>query len=254
MPSLFSDARMAAGYAAARPPVHPLVVERARPWLGGAPRRLVVDLGCGAGLSTRPLVPLGQCVVGIDPAPVMVAAASQVVKGARFAVGTAEALPLRAHSVDLLAAAGSLNYVDPGAAFDEAARVLGPDGALLAYDFSPGRTIRGTPTLDAWFEAFMRRYPPPRDNALPLDPSVLAGVSPRFRLAHATEFDVGLPLTRDAYTAYVLTETNVQDALTRGHHLDDVCAWVSASLAPVFGDDAREVRFRGYVALLRPWP
>lgn len=48
--------------------------------------------------------------------------------------------------------------------------------------------------------------------------------------------------------------SSVQDALAQGHHLDDVGAWVSASLAPVFGDDTREVRFRGYVALLRPRP
>lgn len=251
MSNPFGDARMAAGYAAARPPVHPLVVQRVRPWLGTQPRRLVVDLGCGAGLSTRPLVPLGERIVGVDPAPAMVAAARHTVPEARFVVGAAEALPLFAHSVDLLTAAGSLNYTDARASLDEAARVLGPEGALLVYDFSPGRTITGTASLDAWFETFLHRYPPPVDDALALDPATLARVSPHFRLAHADDFEVDLPMTHDAYAAYLLTETNVQDALGRGHALADVGAWVSSSLAPIFGPEPRDVRFRGYLALLR---
>ena len=57
-------------------------------------------------------------------------------------MGTAEAIPLRDRSVDLITAAGSLNYANLDLFFPEAARVLLPHGVLVVYDFSPGRSFR----------------------------------------------------------------------------------------------------------------
>ena len=62
-----------------------------------------------------------------------------------FAAGVAEAIPLGDRSVDLITAAGSLNYVDLDVLLPEAARVLMPDGVLVVYDFSAGRSFRPQP-------------------------------------------------------------------------------------------------------------
>ena len=58
MSSPFAGSRMAAGYASARPPVHPRVIDRVRAWLGTSRVGRAADVGCDAGLSTEPLVAL----------------------------------------------------------------------------------------------------------------------------------------------------------------------------------------------------
>jgi predicted TPR repeat methyltransferase len=45
-------------------------------------------------------------------------------------------------SLDLIAAAGSLNYVALDRFFPEAARILAPNGLLLAYDFPQRPQLR----------------------------------------------------------------------------------------------------------------
>jgi len=252
MSSLFSDARMAAGYASARPPVHPRVIDRVRAWLPHPRVARAADVGCGAGVSTEPLLDLADECLGLDPAQEMVGLARRRVPRARFVAARAEALPFRSAAIDLLTAAGSLNYADLSRFFAEAARVLAPGGALVVYDFSPGRSFAGSRRLDAWFDTFMARYPPPASRGQPLSPALLATVARGFRLARGDDFEIGLPITPEFYVSYVLTETNVQEAIGAGGSLDDIHAWCSETLAPVFGGREREVVFRGYVALLVP--
>ncbi len=79
MANPFGDDLMAAGYAAARPPVHPRVIDLLRRWVGSRRVEVAADLGCGAGLSTRPLVALARVCIGFDPAEAMVRAARRVV-------------------------------------------------------------------------------------------------------------------------------------------------------------------------------
>jgi SAM-dependent methyltransferase len=72
MPNPFASPAMAAGYAKSRPAVHPHIIERVRAFLGAtAPLHRGLDVGCGAGLSTRALQGLAAQCVGLDPAPEM---------------------------------------------------------------------------------------------------------------------------------------------------------------------------------------
>ena len=170
-----------------------------------------------------------------------------VAPGASFAVGRAEALPFAAHSFDLLTAAGSLNYVsDLDAFFAEAARVLTPGGRLVVYDFNPGRSFGGSDALDRWFEAFSTAYPWPASEARPLDPDVLAGIAPTVGREAHENFRLPLTLTPEFYLNYMLTETNVAFAQRRGVPFEQIRAWCSETLAPVWQGSAREVVFSGY--------
>ena len=207
MPNPFSDTTMAAGYAAARPPVHPRVLALSQSWLDGRAVRCAADLGCGAGLSTRPLLALAPRVIGFDPAEAMVRVARTICPDARFVAAGGEAMPLPTRSVDPLAAAGSLNYArDLEAVWPEAARVLTRDGIFAVYDFSPGRRFADAPTLDAWFETFTARHPYPQSQATPLSPDILAARAHGFTVTRAEAFVVSLPLTPAFYVEYMLTE------------------------------------------------
>ncbi len=91
MSNPFGTAEMAAGYAKARPPVHEKVLGMVRGRMGAVGRAL--DVGCGAGLSTKPLTGwCGECT-GLEPAIAMLPYAAAAVPGARFVGGQAEALP-----------------------------------------------------------------------------------------------------------------------------------------------------------------
>jgi SAM-dependent methyltransferase len=252
MSNPFSDDVMAAGYAAARPPVHPRVIALMRAWLGRSSVRVAADLGCGAGLSTRPLVDFARVCVGFDPAESMVRAARRTAPQATFMVAAGEAIPLPSGSVDVVAAAGSLNYArDLDAVWPEVARVLARGGTFVVYDFSPGRSLADDEGLDHWYESFLERYPRPAGQARPLSPAILNDIAAGFVLRRGEEFAMPLPLSASFYVEYMLTETNVQHAVRRGTPLDEIRTWCTETLAPVFGGRERDVVFRGYLAHLQ---
>jgi SAM-dependent methyltransferase len=247
----FRDAAMAAGYTTARPLVHPSVIGLLRAWRRGARVRIAADVGCGAGLSTRALLDIADRCVGFDPSEPMIRAARRVSPGARFVIATAEAMPLASGTIELLTAAGSLNYVRVlDAVWTEARRVLTRRGTLAVYDFAPGSSFAGGPELAEWFEGFVARYPYPRSQARPLSPEVLSEVADGFAVERTDTFDLSLPMTCESYVSYVLTETNVQAAVSAGAPLDSVRSWCMAGLSPVFAGRGQDITFRGYLACL----
>jgi len=83
-----------------------------------------------------------------------------------------------------------------------------------------------------------------------LDPPTLARLATGFALRRQSPFVIGLTLSRPAYEAYILTETNVAAAVRDGAPLDGIAAWVSDTLSGFWADDSREVLFEGYWAEL----
>jgi ubiquinone/menaquinone biosynthesis C-methylase UbiE len=207
--NLFDTPQKAEGYAKARPPLHGRIVERF-----AVRASTVLDVGCGAGLSTAPLLRLSPHVFGIDPFSSMVKWGPSIAPGAHFLAGRAESLPFRSASFDLITAAGSLNYADPARAFPELRRVLAPNGTLVIYDFS-----------QADFP-----YERPADGALPLSPEILSQMETGFHFASAEILDLSVTMTHDQYVAYLRTEVNAPDPPPRSE-------W--------------RLRFKGYVVFLR---
>lgn len=248
--SLFGTPAMAAGYAAFRPPLHPLILRKAIAHLGvreRLPRGL--DVGCGSGASTRALAGLVSDCVGVDPVAPMLQLASAAVHEANFVLGRAEQLPIASRAVDLVTAAGSLNYTEPRRALAEVRRVLKAEGAFIVYDFSAGRRFADSTALDLWFLEFSRRYPPPPDKALRLNPESLAKLARDLLQPDGAEvFEIGLTLDREFYREYMMTETNVAYAVESGAEESAIRDWIRESLAAVFPAASREVLFDGYIA------
>ncbi|MGH9837487.1 MAG: class I SAM-dependent methyltransferase [Blastocatellia bacterium] len=163
---IYDSARLAAGYAFDRPPVHRHIIEKTKTSLGltGCGRR-ALDIGCGAGLSTAAIAPLAESVIGLEPAQAMLAHSREVAPQASFLVGQAERLPLRDGAFDLMTAVGAINYADLDLFLPEAARVLARDGVFIIYDFSAGRRFRESVLLDEW-------YAPRSSAAIPLCPDM----------------------------------------------------------------------------------
>jgi len=247
---IYESARMAAGYAFSRPPVHPHIIERIREDLHiERPLARGLDIGCGAGLSTAALAPLARCVAGLEPAVAMLAHRRAVAPRASFVAAQAERMPFAAGSFDIVTAAGSLNYVDLELFLPDLARVLTASGVMVIYDFSAARRLRENGALDAWYTEFERRYPP--KPGYEMDVRGLGYGRAGLRLEAVEPFEVAVPMTISQYVPYAMSETGVELAVARGVPEAEIRNWCEATLADVLGDEPRDVLFDAYVAYVR---
>lgn len=99
--------------------------------------RLVVDLGSGTGLSTRPWGPVAGEVVGIEPNPNMIEQARRnptTPANVRYQEGFSHDTRLPDACADLVTASTALHWMEPVSTFAEVGRILRPGGVFAASD------------------------------------------------------------------------------------------------------------------------
>ena len=116
---------------------------------------LVVDLGCGTGLSTRAWAGRARHVVGVEPNPAMLteARARTEVANVEFVEAYAGATGVDDGVADLVTCSQSLHWMEPDTTFAEAARILRPGGVFAAYDYDLPPAV--DPDVDAAFERYL---------------------------------------------------------------------------------------------------
>ncbi|MGI8312163.1 methyltransferase domain-containing protein [Saccharopolyspora hattusasensis] len=119
-------------YGQSRPAYSPrvldFVVEHAGPAVG-----VLVDVGCGTGLSTLPFSRIAVELIGVEPDPSMRAVAEKLLTrhGIKVRAGTAERTGLPDHSVDFIVAASCAEWFAQPLTAAEWRRVLVPGGKVL---------------------------------------------------------------------------------------------------------------------------
>ena len=157
--------------------------DRARPaypaeaiaWLVGSDRQVVLELGAGTGKLTSMLHGHGHQLLATDPLPQMLGVLGRKLPVPHVA-STAERIPVRSRSVDVVVCAQSFHWFDHDVALAEIARVLRPGGVISlvwnTYDV-------GIP----WVRRLKRMISPASDDAtLPLMST------PHFGFVEQTEF------------------------------------------------------------------
>jgi SAM-dependent methyltransferase len=112
-----------------------------------APRPvLVVDLGCGTGLSTRIWALSAQRVIGVEPSDDMRRRAQEATPAGNvsYQAGFSHDTHLPAAAADIVTCSQSLHWMEPESTFREAARILRPGGVFAAIDCD------WPPTLPDW--------------------------------------------------------------------------------------------------------
>jgi SAM-dependent methyltransferase len=132
----------------ALPPLLTRLAETPRP-------ALVVDLGCGTGLSTLLWAATAQQVIGMEPNDDMRAQAERRAARERpdathmrFLAGTGERTGLPDACADIVTASQAFHWMEPTATLVEVARILRPGGVFAAYDYDwPPLITRQTDAL-----------------------------------------------------------------------------------------------------------
>jgi ubiquinone/menaquinone biosynthesis C-methylase UbiE len=114
-----------------------------------AARGRVLEIGIGSGLNLPFYSQRAEEIIGLDPAPRLLArareASSRLSLPVRFIEGSAEAIPLEANSIDTVVTTWTLCTIGGVAqALGEVRRVLRPDGQLLfvEHGLAPDANVR----------------------------------------------------------------------------------------------------------------
>lgn len=247
-PRIYDSDRLARYYSLSRPPVHQAICAKlfsALPEVFAA--RSALDIGCGAGASTTVLVSHAANVVGIDPYLPMLLQARRRVPTATFIQATADALPATTASMDLVTAAGSLNYTNLQSSLAEVARVLSPTGCLAIYDFATGRVLPRDEPTEFRFLSFEQRFPWP--GGYTMDPARLPYAAHGLTLRLCDTFVVEISMSIDEYIEYLMGETNVEAAISGGSSEFDARDFCRQVFDPLFANGQRRVGFDSELAL-----
>lgn len=218
-------------YDSYRPQAPALVVDLLTGYLGGRPS-LVVDVGCGTGLSSFIWRKAADRVVGIEPNGDMIGKAREKLAllppddTGRFAFvqGYSNELDLESGSADIVTCSQSFHWMDPVSTLQEVGRVLRPNGIFAAYDcdWPP----QASWTVESGYERLLRladeaiaRRVPAADRAVKRDKGKhlenlrASGV---FRYVKEMVFHNIERCDADRYIGLALSQGGVQTALKHG--------------------------------------
>ncbi len=248
---LFEHDRVAAGYASARPHLHGEVFARVKDLIRpAAPFPRALDVGCGTGLSSVALCGLARDVTGVDAAVPMLRQASRG-DHVHYLASSAEELPFRSGSFDLIAACGSIDWVDRSRFLPRAAELLVTGGWLVPLDFGDAGRSPEMPDLERWHrEVFQKACPTPVAG----DPRVTAPEAEGFGFTAPAshDFATDCSFTAARYSDFLMTESGVIAAVEYGERSSgEIRAWLEEELRPLFAGESRRVAFDGYIQILK---
>jgi SAM-dependent methyltransferase len=177
----------------------------------------LLELGCGAGRITHPLVALGHPVVAVDNSPEML----EHVRGAEKVLSDIQTLDLPRRFPGVVLASNLVNCVDAAtraAMLASCARHVAPDGVVLVQRLAPDRAL--TIEEGAWTRGQARFH--------------LTSLVRRGRIFAATMmYELDGKRWLHSFEAEILGDAEMDAALEkaglkRASFLDDARAWVKA--------------------------
>ncbi|WP_237724770.1 class I SAM-dependent methyltransferase [Deinococcus alpinitundrae] len=249
MTNPFLSADGAARYAAGRPDVQPLVLERVRPFLMGT--ALGVDVACGTGQCSVALAELVDEVRAFDISKAMLSHA-RLHPRVSYALSPAETLPLPDQFADVMTVFMAFHWLERDAFLQEARRVLKPGGVLAICDswFAADELV-GKPEFTVGMAQYGARYPTPERDRRPFGETEAQAAGFSFR---AEKFTHLVPFSQDQLVAYLLTHSNTIAVTDAGRETpQEVAAWLRQHFAHLLPDgEVGEFVFGAEIKALMP--
>ncbi len=244
----FDFKRIAQGYKN-RPYLHKQVIEQLEQELSGKRFKLGLDIGCGAGLSTKALCKICARVIGSDISSEMIEVAKEVCENdasIEFVVSKAEEITIAEKKADIVTAAGAIQWIDRELFLKKMQSVMEIDGYLFIYDFAISDTMKDSVTYtDWWHDVYLKEFPRPYRNETVW---TQADVEPYgFVMEKQEDFVLTHEFDKQSFIEFMMIQSNV-NAKIEGEErsTEAVKGWFEESLKDVFLHEKETLLFKGY--------
>ena len=244
----FDFQRIAEGYKK-RPFLHRQVIERFQKDVTSQIFSNGLDIGCGAGLSSKALKMICQHVTGTDISKEMTAVAREVCPNTGeydFFVSSAEELPEFDKKFDIVTAAGVVQWVDKDLFLQKMNNVMSDHGYLLIYDFWISDKMKDCSAYTTWWhDDYLREFPrPPRnDSVWTKDDTAQYSFLLKDQIQHEMEYE----FDQDSFIEFMMIQSNVNARIEGDKNaVKTVHKWFEQTTAPLFHGEKRTIVFTGY--------
>lgn len=247
-PTDFDFRRVAQGYRR-RPFLHRQVLERFHRDVALRSFSNGLDIGCGAGLSSKALKMICRHVTGSDISGEMIAVAREMCgdqEGYDFIVSRAEELPDFEKKFDIVTAAGVVQWIHRAPFLEKLRDIMEEHGYLLIYDFCISDQMKGYPGFTSWWhECYLKEFPRPfRDESVWTGEDVARyGFLMRNQIRYELEYEFDL----DSFIEFMMIQSNVNARIEgEGRCAREISGWLRRSVQPLFHEEKRTLIFTGY--------
>lgn len=245
----FDYKRIALGYAKDRPFLHSQVIELVKKDIGFQGNfENGLDVGCGAGLSSKALKMICDYVTGTDISGEMVAAASALYPNPPydFFQSSGEEIKASDNTFDIVTVAGVINWVEEEKFLSNLARIMKNNGVLIIYDFWITDEMQENADYSNWWhQSYLKEFPkPPRkENVWTQEMTEPYG----FEMKRQKEcfFKYGFDL--ESFIRFMMLQSNVNAQIEeKGRPPEIVEKWFEETLGLIFKGERKTLIFKGY--------
>ena len=249
----FDSKRIAEGYVK-RPWLHKNVIEKLRKDLKLSDSfrfKNGLDVGCGAGLSTKALRLICEKVTGTDISEAMVTVCKDLYDDTfSFYTAKAEETPVPDEKYDIVTAAGCINWIDEVKFMQRMKTVTSDNSIIVIYDFGITDTMKDNSDYTTWYrEEYLKKFPKPyrKENKWSqLD--LIEG----FIMEKQSDYEMEYGFLLDEFIDFMMIQSNVNSRIEAGDVSEvDVQLWMKESLDPVFTGKEKTLIFSGYSWYIR---
>lgn len=233
----FDPLQAAERYAKGRPHFHHIVIEKMRTSLRVETKiKRALDIACGTGLSTHPLLCIADEVYGTDTSAGMLEHALSKDR-IHYSAAPAEKQNFQDAFFDLLTVSSGIHWFAVEDFLHEANRLLRTGGHLVIYDNFFISEMEGAPDFNTWFpEVYLARFPSPKRNSS-TNWNQEELTSFEFKLIQEDEFKNDVQFTKAELILYFTTQSNITAAVQNGSSYEEVEAWLDTELSRWFKNE-----------------
>ncbi len=244
----FDYKRIAEGYKK-RPFLHKQVIETFKREVCGKTFECGLDIGCGAGLSTKALKNICRQVIGSDISSEMIAVAKEVCGQAEdvsFIVSKAEEISTIASKADIVTAAGAIQWIDRAAFLKAMKNVMTENGYMLIYDFAiSDKMLENEAYTRWWYEEYLKEFPKPFRNEHIWTNDDVSEYG--FTILNQVDYEMEYEFDLEDFIEFMMIQSNVNAKIEgEGRTVEDVSDWFHKTLEDVFVKPKETAIFRGY--------
>jgi ubiquinone/menaquinone biosynthesis C-methylase UbiE len=234
----YFDSKFAAErYVKGRGNIHTEVIKKVKSYLKIEKKVAnVLDLGCGTGLSTAPLLEIAGNVMGMDISAEMIRFAPPHER-ITYIAASAENIPLADQSMDLITTATAAHWFNIGKFFKEIKRVLKDMGYLVVYGEIFVQEMSGNDKFHPWYsETYLKKYPFPVK--FDIDSSEEYINKQGFALQELDNYRNLVKMDKNRLFDYMISQSNIISAVKdRQQNIETINAWLSDQLDQFFAGE-----------------